>query len=186
VEGDTHGPPARDGDRPDLGAALRNCAIGANVGTLIDSGWGLPPWVWGTVANGDAVNVMLRLSWVVAMLAVFVTSPAITFAAPTTATGPDVAQAKPTTDPAVKPAAKRAAKRPRQGFGFLPGYEHPIRPGRPLRGGSSFYDGPRYWHRGQILYGYGGPHFYRGQWNGGSFGPCWTHTPIGPMWNCGR
>jgi len=22
-------------------------------------------------------------------------------------------------------------------------------------------------------------------WNGGGFGPCWTNTPIGPMWNCG-
>jgi hypothetical protein len=20
---------------------------------------------------------------------------------------------------------------------------------------------------------------------GGSFGPCWTRTPIGPIWNCG-
>ena len=30
------------------------------------------------------------------------------------------------------------------------------------------------------------PRFYRGRWNGGSFGPCWTSTPIGYMWNCGQ
>ena len=33
---------------------------------------------------------------------------------------------------------------------------------------------------------YGGPRFYRGRWNGGGFGPCWTQTPIGNVWNCGR
>jgi hypothetical protein len=32
----------------------------------------------------------------------------------------------------------------------------------------------------------GRPGFYRGRYNGGSIGPCWTQTPIGPMWNCGR
>ena len=30
------------------------------------------------------------------------------------------------------------------------------------------------------------PRFYRGRWNGGSFGPCWTSTPFGYMWNCGK
>jgi hypothetical protein len=30
------------------------------------------------------------------------------------------------------------------------------------------------------------PRFYRGQWNGGSFGPCYTWTPIGAVWNCGK
>jgi hypothetical protein len=29
------------------------------------------------------------------------------------------------------------------------------------------------------------PGFYRGRNNGGSFGPCWTWTPIGRAWNCG-
>ena len=29
------------------------------------------------------------------------------------------------------------------------------------------------------------PGFYRGRYNGGSFGPCWSWTPIGPAWNCG-
>ena len=30
------------------------------------------------------------------------------------------------------------------------------------------------------------PRFYRGRWNGGGFGPCYTQTPIGYMWNCGQ
>ena len=32
---------------------------------------------------------------------------------------------------------------------------------------------------------FGRPGFYGGRYNGGSFGPCWTRTPIGPIWNCG-
>jgi hypothetical protein len=32
---------------------------------------------------------------------------------------------------------------------------------------------------------FGRPGFYGGRYNGGSFGPCWTRTPIGPVWNCG-
>jgi len=39
------------------------------------------------------------------------------------------------------------------------------------------YDGD--WHY------FGWPGFYRGHYNGGTFGPCWTQTPIGPVWNCG-
>jgi len=54
------------------------------------------------------------------------------------------------------------------GYGYLPGYP-PTPNYRPY--------GPRFW--------YGGPGFYRGRWNGGGFGPCWTPTPIGPIWNCG-
>ena len=26
---------------------------------------------------------------------------------------------------------------------------------------------------------------YRNRWNGGGFGPCYTYTPIGYVWNCG-
>ncbi len=26
----------------------------------------------------------------------------------------------------------------------------------------------------------------RERWNGGGFGPCWTQTPIGNVWNCGE
>jgi hypothetical protein len=68
---------------------------------------------------------------------------------------------------------KRALNRSWHGYGFLPGYEPPeviewqtVRARRPT-----------FW--------YGGPGFYRGRWNGGGFGPCWTPTPIGPHWNCG-
>ena len=32
---------------------------------------------------------------------------------------------------------------------------------------------------------FGRPGFYRGRYDGGSFGPCWTRTPIGPIWTCG-
>jgi hypothetical protein len=63
------------------------------------------------------------------------------------------------------------------GYGFLPGYRPPERVewedyvARARRG-------PQYW--------YGYPRFYRSRWNGGGFGPCYTQTPIGPIWNCGR
>jgi len=73
--------------------------------------------------------------------------------------------------------AKRPAVRHWHGYGFLPGYRSPERIewedylARARRG-------PQYW--------YGYPRFYRGRWNGGGFGPCWTQTPIGPIWNCGR
>jgi len=30
----------------------------------------------------------------------------------------------------------------------------------------------RYWSAAELRYGWGRPGFYRGQWNGGSFGPC--------------
>lgn len=72
---------------------------------------------------------------------------------------------------AASPSSKRSKRHPTRhwhGYGFLPGYP-PARDYRPF--------GPRYW--------YGGPGFYRGRWNGGGFGPCWTPTPIGPFWNCG-
>ena len=77
-------------------------------------------------------------------------------------------------------------------YGFLPGYRQPLplsewRDRSPRHGGGDFTDEPlRYWSGGEWRYGWGGPGFYRGRWNGGGFGPCWTHTPIGPMWNCGR
>jgi hypothetical protein len=76
-------------------------------------------------------------------------------------------------------------------YGFLPGYRQPPplsewRDRAPRYGGGDFSDEPlRYWSGGEWRYGWGGPGFYRGRWNGGGFGPCWTQTPIGPMWNCG-
>jgi hypothetical protein len=69
--------------------------------------------------------------------------------------------------------AKRQLNRPWHGYGFLPGYEPP----EVITSERTRTRRPAYW--------YGGPGFYRGRWNGGGFGPCWTPTPIGPHWNCG-
>src|ERR1700682_4494738 len=60
------------------------------------------------------------------------------------------------------------------GYGFFPRYRPPQ---------SNLWE--RAQNRGRV-YWYGGPGFYRGRWNGGGFGPCWTQTPIGNVWNCGR
>lgn len=80
-------------------------------------------------------------------------------------------------------------KRPWRGYGYLPGY----RPQLAERQGVPVY-GPRRPRRevryidyfGNVRYGWGTPRYARGRWNGGSFGPCWTSTPIGMMWNCGQ
>jgi len=75
------------------------------------------------------------------------------------------------------------------GYGFLPGYHQPPSNSVPMyrskestRGTPDF--APSYWYGGGWYY-FGGPGFSHGRWNGGSFGPCWTYTPIGRMWNCG-
>jgi hypothetical protein len=65
------------------------------------------------------------------------------------------------------------------GYGFLPGYRPPEVIERERAAHYYRLYGPQY-------YGPAWPGFYRGRWNGGGFGPCWTQTPIGPMWNCGR
>jgi hypothetical protein len=66
------------------------------------------------------------------------------------------------------------------GVGFLPGYRTP----EQLR---RIEHRPRYWTwYGEGPYYFGGPGWYRGRYTGGSFGPCWTDTPIGMMWNCGQ
>ena len=57
---------------------------------------------------------------------------------------------------------------------FLPGYRTPEQ-----------IEAQEARHPNQVWW-YGGPRFYRGRWNGGGFGPCWTQTPIGNVWNCGR
>jgi hypothetical protein len=82
---------------------------------------------------------------------------------------------------AAKDHAKRHPKVVWHGYGFLPGYRPPEQierqtPRAPT--GHYFYGDPGYNF-------YGGPGFYRGRWNGGGFGECWTQTPIGPHWNCG-
>lgn len=104
--------------------------------------------------------------------------------------------------PAVAPAAS-TQKRPKpvwHGYGFLPGYRQPLSNSQPLYAQKDalrryarsnrrpwyidpvpyyygFYDGE--WHY------FGRPGFGGGRYNGGTFGPCWTRTPIGPIWNCG-
>jgi hypothetical protein len=66
-------------------------------------------------------------------------------------------------------------------YGFLPGFTPREMLERKRERQAHYYRlyGPQY-------YGPAWPGFYRGRWNGGGFGPCWTQTPIGPMWNCGR
>jgi len=73
---------------------------------------------------------------------------------------------------------KHRVSRHWHGYGFLPGYRTPeqIQAERDAH----------YWASGPHYYGPAYPGFYRGRWNGGGFGPCYTQTPIGPMWNCGR
>jgi len=74
-------------------------------------------------------------------------------------------------------------------YGFLPGVRSPraIEVEGAGRYGSGYGQGGYGWY-GSRYYGYpvGVATFYHGQWNGGSFGPCWTRTPIGMVWNCGR
>ena len=114
-----------------------------------------------------------------------------------------------TADAATK-TKKRYAKTQWRGYGFLPGYA-PYEAARLRKKGYRGPYGQRYGsspftytnpplqvYAGYPYYGgyyggyyigkyyYGAPGFVRGQYNGGSMGPCWTQTPIGPIWNCGR
>jgi len=85
------------------------------------------------------------------------------------------------------------------GYGFLPGYHQPLNNSLPLYKQKDAFrrlarQNRRPWYIDPVpyYYGYDGdwhyfgwPGFHRGQYNGGSFGACWTRTPIGPIWNCG-
>jgi hypothetical protein len=73
---------------------------------------------------------------------------------------------------------KRHVSRHWHGYGFLPGYVPPEVAQRERE--------RRYREEGPHYYGPAWPGFYRGRWNGGGFGPCYTYTPIGYMWNCGK
>jgi hypothetical protein len=108
--------------------------------------------------------------------------------------------------PAVASAASHHKKAHRaHGHGFLPGYVQPpnnavplfkqklsraqlalLRPRRPwyIDPTPEYYRWNGGWS-GEWRYP-GRAGFYRGRYNGGSMGPCWTQTPIGPIWNCGR
>jgi len=100
---------------------------------------------------------------------------------------PMTAQAAADNDRPARTRIKVHPKRSWHGYGFLPGYRPWVnnldRYGRSVR---VERPEPRYlnWYTGQVQYGWGGPGFYRGRYNGGSFGPCWTYTPIGMMPNC--
>lgn len=87
---------------------------------------------------------------------------------------------------AASPHAKHYVIHPWHGYGFLPGYHQPPNLSVPdyTRKPAVRKSTPSYWYGGSIYY-FGEPGFTDGRWNGGSFGPCWTHTPIGLMWNCG-
>jgi hypothetical protein len=94
--------------------------------------------------------------------------------------------------PAIAFAASARAKRHVyhwHGYGFLPGYHQPPDNSVPIYASKGSVHGtpdfaPSYWYGGGRYY-FGEPGFSHGRWNGGSYGPCWTHTPIGLIWNCG-
>ena len=78
----------------------------------------------------------------------------------------------------------------RWNYGFLPGYHQPPNNSRPVFGAKGAVTGepdysPEYFGYDGEWHYFGRPGFYRGRYNGGSFGPCWNWTPIGPAWNCG-
>jgi hypothetical protein len=103
-----------------------------------------------------------------------------------------------TTKGKTKPQArtKITVKKRWTGYGFLPGYRQPPaltdwRAQNRISAWRALHE-PRYLAiypysgNAQLRYGWGEPGIYRGRWNGGSFGPCWTQTPIGMIWNCGQ
>ena len=76
------------------------------------------------------------------------------------------------------PHKRHTTNRSVPGYGFLPGVRTPQQIERDRA--------RRYYASGPRFYGPAIPRFYRSQWNGGGFGPCYTQTPIGYVWNCGR
>jgi hypothetical protein len=87
------------------------------------------------------------------------------------------------------PAPKHHAAR-WHGYGFLPGYHQPPNNTIPVYGRKGAVTGepdysPQYFGYDGELHYFGRPGFVRGRYNGGSFGPCWSWTPIGPAWQCG-
>ncbi|AWM08632.1 hypothetical protein HAU86_18450 [Bradyrhizobium symbiodeficiens] len=86
-----------------------------------------------------------------------------------------------------------------KGYGFLPGYRQPLSNSIPLYKQKDamrrlarndrrhwYIDPvPQYYRWDGEWHYFGRPGFNGGRYNGGSFGPCWTRTPIGAVWNCG-
>ena len=119
-----------------------------------------------TASPFSSGNVMQRKILIGIVVAVALSLPAVAFAA----------------------SRKPLVIHPWHGYGFLPGYHQPPSNNVPIYGpkgaiGDTGY-APRYWYDGGLYY-FGRPGFSGGRYNGGSFGPCWTHTPIGLIWNCG-
>src|SRR5690242_13493292 len=111
---------------------------------------------------------MRQALWVcVTLVSAFVLAGALPAGASAAAADPHVASPQP----------KRHAARRARGPGFLPGYRTPEQ--------IEWEDRVAAWRRGPAFW-YGGPRFYRNRWNAGGFGPCWTQTPIGNVWNCGQ
>ncbi len=88
------------------------------------------------------------------------------------------AVAAPTHKPAHHTHHKKHISHHWHGYGFLPGYRPPEVIERERAA--------HYWSTRPDYYGPAFPRYYHGRWNGGGFGPCYTSTPIGYMWNCGR
>jgi len=123
----------------------------------------------GGVATSGGANLMLRKFSLAIAVAASLAPPAIASAA--------------------SAHGKRHVMHHWHGYGFLPGYHQPPNNSVPVYASKRSVHGtpdfaPSYWYGGGWYY-FGEPGFVHGRWNGGSFGPCWTYTPIGLMWNCG-
>ena len=86
-----------------------------------------------------------------------------------------------------KPATHRVARHVPH-YTNPPGYRSPEQIERDRRAEINRSRRAYYRAGGQQIYYWKDPdpRFFRGRWNGGGFGPCWTSTPIGYVWNCGK
>lgn len=129
----------------------------------------------------------MRLLGLVATAALLFGAPAFASVQSPPAASPPVSAVPPAAAPAKRPSVVVRPKS--RGYGFLPGYEPPDRPpprGRPSLAGDDGGPPRFYGWWGRRYYGFGGAGFAGSRWNGGSIGPCWTYTPVGYVWNCGR
>lgn len=88
----------------------------------------------------------------------------------------------------VTPKKKTAIKRHVKRWTTPPGYRSPeqiereeYRAWRRDRAFAWRHNTPRAYY-----YYYSSPYHYRGRFGGARVGPCWTQTPIGAVWNCGK